>query len=217
MILFYLNVSNFSFFTDLRINQSILEQKTDFEMYYQNKKDIYVRQIEQNYQVDKVFTIPDDLECNHFQLVENLSDNSIDLYIGNEYGRNILIKDSFLSINEKLYYPILSDFSSNTISDFRDMPNRDWIAIVGFWAIEGLQIMKVLGKRKVNEIFQHYAFEVPWMFWKFEEVSILNDTELICIINDRIILLNIDTKEIALITKGNDYILKTSPERTEFE
>ena len=29
-----------------------------------------------------------------------------------------------------------------------------------------------------------------------------------CMINDRIILLNKDTKEIAFITKGSDYIIK---------
>lgn len=200
MIMFYLSASKYNFFTDLKINQSLLENKNSFELYYMNNGEVFRGKI--NSKIDKIFQIPEDIKYPYFQLKPDTSNKTIDLFIANYYGDTLLIQKSFIDENDKLYYPKLYKKYSRVFSDFRDTLNYDWDARAGSWAIEGLTIRDNFDNK------ENYAFEVPWMFWGIGQISIINNSELICVINNRIIILNKDTKEIGFITKGNDYIVK---------
>lgn len=202
MIFIYLSTSKYSFFTDLKIDQSILNNKTNFELFYTFKGDIYKGQIKQNISRDKIYQIPNNIKYPYFKLKEDSINQSIDLYLVNYYEDTLLFQKSFVESDKNIYYPSIFEKYNWTKADFRDTTNRDWKASAGGWAIEGITF------RDNDTIIQNYGFEVPWMFWNIGNVSILNDSEVICIINDRIIILNKDTKKVAFVTNGNDYMIR---------
>jgi len=202
MIFLYLSVSKFNFFTDLKVDQTLLDNITDIELLYINENNIYTGSLSNEFNSNKAFNIPTEIEYPHFYLIEDTSVNSIDLYLANYHGDTLLFLKSFINNRNKYMYPKLSEKYSWIIADFRNVNSRNWMASAGGWAIDGLTI------RYEDKTLQNYAFEVPWMFWDIGSVSILSDTELICIINDRIIMINKDLKKVAFITRGYDYIVK---------
>jgi hypothetical protein len=202
MIFTYLSASKYSFFTDLKIDQSLLNNKTKFELFYTFKGDIYKGLIKQNISGDKIYQIPNTIKYPYLKLKEDSINKSIDLYLVNYYGGTLLLQKSFVESDNKIYYPSIYEKYNWTKADFRDTMHRDWKVSAGGWAIEGITF------RDSNKTKQNYGFEVPWMFWGIGDVSILNDSEVICIINDRIVILNKDTKKVAFITKGNDYMIR---------
>ena len=202
MIFIYLSVSKYSFFTDLKIDQSLLNNKTKFELFYTFKGDIYKGLIKQNISGDKIFHIPNTIKYPNLKLNEDSINQSIDLYVVNYYGDTFLFQKSFVESDNKIYYPNIYEKYNLINADFRDTAHRDWKASAGGWAIDGITF------RDNDKTKQNYGFEVPWMFWVIGNVSILNDSEVICIINDRIIILNKDSKKVAFITKGNDYLIR---------
>jgi hypothetical protein len=202
MIFIYLSASKYSFFADLKIDQSILNNKIKFELFYTFKGDIYKGLIKQDIYGDKIYQIPNTIKYPYLKLKEDSINQSIDLYLVNYYGDTLLFQKSFVESDNKIYYPSIFEKYNWTKADFRDTTNRDWKASAGGWAIEGITF------RDNDTTIQNYGFEVPWMFWGIGNVSILNDSEVICIINDRIIILNKDTKKVAFVTKGNDYMIR---------
>jgi hypothetical protein len=202
MILIYLNVSKFNFFTDLKINQSLLDKDYRFELYLKQGRNIYKGKISNDFKQELVYKIPENYEYLRPLLIENSKDSTIDLYLVNYNNDTLLLKDSFIEAKEKVFYPSLYEKYNWMKSDFRDTTNRDWKASTGGWAIEGLTI------RDENEVKENYAFEVPWMFWGIGQVSIINQNELICEFYGRLIMMNKDTKEIAYITKADNYMIR---------
>ncbi len=202
MILIYLNVSKYNFFSDLKINQSLLDKDYRFELYLKQGRNIYKGKISNDFKQELVYKIPENYEYLHPLLIEDSKDSTIDLYLVNYNKDTLLLEDSFIETKEKVFYPSLYEKYNWVKSDFRDTTNRDWKASTGGWAIEGLTI------RDENEVKENYAFEVPWMFWGIGQVSIINQNELICEIYGRIIMMNKDTKEIAYITKADNYIIR---------
>ena len=202
MILIYLNVSKYSFFTDLKIDQSLLNNKTEFELFYTFKGDIYKGIIKQNISGEKIYQIPNTIKFPSLYLKEDSINSTINLNLVNYRGDTLLVQNSFVEPYNKKYYPFLFEKYGRTYADFRDTTRQDWEASAGGWAIEGITF------RYNDNTMQNYAFEVPWMFWSIGNISILNDSEVMCIINDRIIILNKDTKKVAFITKGNDYMIR---------
>ncbi len=202
MILFYLSFSKYNFFTDLKIDNSILKNKDNFEIYYTKEHSIFNGLIKQDFIGNKIFNIPENYDSFGIELFEDTVKNSIDLYLTNYNKDSIFLKESFISEKEKIYYgqfKLINNFYHN---DFRDTLNRTWNASANGWAIDGITIEEMFLPNK------NYAFEVPWMFWQISNITILNDSELICVFNKRIILLNKKSKKIAFITKGNDYAVR---------
>jgi hypothetical protein len=202
MILIYLSVSKYNFFTDLKINQSLLDKDYRFELYLKHGRNIYKGKISNDFKRELVYEIPEKYKYLRPILIEEPKDSTIDLFLVSYDKDTLLLEDSFIETKESVFYPNLYEKYSWVISDFRDTTNRDWKASAGGWAIEGLTI------RDENELKENYAFEVPWMFWGIGQVSILNQNELICEIYGRLILMNKVTKEIAYITKADNYMIR---------
>jgi len=202
MIIIYLNVSKYSFFTELEIDQSILNNKSKFELLYTFKGDIYQGIIKQDFSGDKIYQIPDTIKYPYLKLEEDSINQTIDLYLINYYGDTLLIQKSYVEFNNIIYYPSISEKYSWTIADFRDTTKRDWKASAGGWAIDGITF------QEINNTQQNFGFEVPWMFWSIGNISILNDSEVIFIINDRIVILNKSSKKVAFVTKGYNYMIR---------
>lgn len=202
MILIYLSVSKYNFFTDLKINQSLLDGDYKFELYLKQGGKIYKGKISNDFERELVYEIPEKYKYLRPLLIENSKDSTIDLFLVNYNNDTLLLENSFIETKEKVFYPSLNEKYSWVTSDFRDTTNREWKASAGGWAIDGLTI------RDENELKENYAFEVPWMFWGIGQVSIINQTELICQIYGRLIIMNKDTKEIAYITKADNYMIR---------
>jgi hypothetical protein len=196
MILLCLSESKYNFFTDLKINQSLLENKTQFELYSLNKEDVFKGNITGGR--EKILHISNDVYYPRFELNED----SMNLFVAGYQGHKIPVQKHVIDDSEKAYYDLTDQHYRGIYADFRDTSNRTWNATSGGWAIEGITI------RESDSGETNYAFEVPWMEWSIGHISIIDNSELICIINDRIILLNKDTKEIAFIAKGSDYLVK---------
>jgi hypothetical protein len=79
-----------------------------------------------------------------------------------------------------------------------------WRLSTGNWAAEGFSII-YSDKEKESE---NYALEVPWMFWRPKDFTILNNKEMLFIISGRLVLMNIETKEIAYITRADSYAVR---------
>ncbi len=202
MILIYLSASKYSFFTDLSINQSLLDKKYNIELILKKNEVVFKGRISNDFKGELIYRIPVNKNNLEFELNLDSINKTVDLFLANDMGDSSLLKKSFIDFDEKINYPCLFEEYSWVISDFRDTLNRNWNANAGGWAIQGLTISNN------NEEHDNYAFEVPWMFWGIADVSIINESELICKIEGRLILINKDTKEIAYITKADDYILR---------
>ncbi|NLT51858.1 MAG: hypothetical protein GXX85_13180 [Ignavibacteria bacterium] len=202
MILIYLSVSKYNFFTDLKINQSLLDKDYKLELYLKEGGNIYKGKISSDFKRKLVYKIPEKYKNLYPSLIENPKDSTIDLFLVNYSNDTLLLERSFIETKDKVFYPIIYEKYGWVKSDFRDTTNRDWEASAGGWAIEGLTI------NDENELKENYAFEVPWMFWGIGQVSIINQNELICVIYGRLVIMNKDTKEIAYITKADNYMIR---------
>lgn len=204
MILLYLNASKYNFFTDLKINQSLLSNKGNIDITYVLKKTIYHKTLSDNNPGREVCKLPHLKDGWHFGLKKDSLKNIYSLQYVNNKGEVLPICYNYLSDNDRGNYSESSarDWDNRLTADFRDSTKMGWEVHFGFWAIDGLTITHTNKERK------NYAFDVPWMAWSIRKVSIVNDAEIICLFGNRIILLNKDSKEIAFIAKGNDYIIK---------
>jgi hypothetical protein len=202
MVIIYLSVSKYSFFTELEIDQSILNNKSKFEVFYTFKGNIYQGLLKQDFSGDKIYQIPDTIKYPYLKLEEDSINETIDLHLINYYGDTLLIQKSFVEANNKIYYPSISEKYSRTTVDFRDTTKRDWKASAGGWAIDGITF------HEKDNTQQNFGFEVPWMFWRIGNVSILNDSEVMFIINDRIVILNKNSKKVAFVSKGYNYMIR---------
>ena len=202
MIIIYLSVSKYSFFTELKVNQTLLDKKYNLELFIKQNNEIIKGNITNDFKGEVIYQIPEKYEYLQLDLKENVRKNNYELVISNYLGDSFIIENSFIDNSEKIYYPFLVQNFSRVKSDFRDTTNRNWNASAGGWAIDGITI------RNEDETKVNYAFEVPWMFWGIGQVSIINENELIYQIYGRLVLMNKNTKEIAYITKSDNYILR---------
>lgn len=202
MILIYLTVSKYNFFTDLKVNQRLLDKEYNFELLVKKDREIIKGKISKDFKGEIIYRIPGKYEYLHLDLKNDSTRENVELILANYYGDTLIIQNSFIENREKINYPLLNENFRWVKSDFRDSTERNWDASSGGWAIDGLTI------RNEDETKENYAFEVPWMFWGIGQVSIINENELICQIYGRLILLNKETKEIAYITKSDNYILR---------
>lgn len=202
MIFLYVNAGKYNVFTDLKINQSLLDKEFNYDLFVKRDNKILKGKITNKFNGELVYKIPEQATSLYFYLNEDTINQSVDLLLG-YYDRNFIsvIKD-FIPNHELVHYPRL--FRKNRLPkfDYRDTLVNDWDAWNGSWAIEGLTI------KNSDNIRENFAFEVPWMFWQISQVSILNDKELIFTFNGRLILLNRETKEMAFITKLDNYIIR---------
>lgn len=202
MIIIYLNVSEFSFFTALKVNQNLLQNKSNFELVIKKDGNVFAGKISEHFNGEMIYHIPEKYVSFHFALKENTTKEVIDLVLVSHSKDTLSIIESFIRYSDKMYYTgSLKEYNYEK-SDFRDSTDKNWEAYSGNWAIEGLTI------ESENKNRENYAYEVPWMFWHIGQISILNESELICNFNGRLILVNKNTKEVAFITNAKDYLLR---------
>ncbi len=202
MILIYLSVSKYSFFTDLKVNQLLLEKDYHAELYLMRGKEIFKGKVSGNFNGELIYQIPDKYEFSNLKLIRNHNNGTIGLALINYKGDTIVVEDSLIDRNDLVSYPQLNSRYSNLIADFRDTTDRNWkVSAIG-WAIDGLTVYSEEEKE------ENYAFEVPWMFWAIGHVSVINNNELICQIHGRLVLVNRETKEIAFITNADSYVIR---------
>jgi len=196
MIFFYVGGNRYSFFSQLSINQKILEKNRNLDLYFIKGTNILKCDFNDIKSAKKLFQIPDSIKNPKFALLIDTSNNSVKLNVVNHKRYHHFLDDSFITLAQKKYF-----YKFSNAVDFRDSTKRDWSTHIDPSADETISI------ESADENLQ-YSFNVPWMFWKFRRVTILDDSELIVMINDRVIILNKDKKEIAFITKAKDYIVR---------
>lgn len=207
MMFVYLSVSKYSFFTDIKMDRSLLNGKTEYELFYTHRGAIYKGVLAPDFVAEKVYDIPDSITSYGFILQTDAVTNEVDLvlqqYISYRAFGILWAQKCFLAHDDPAYHT--RDYPYGGIngedSDFRDPSNRDWKAL-GYWnGHNGLTIWR-------EDTIQHYGFEVPWMDWHVGKIDILNDAELVLVINGRIILFNKDTRKVALITRGEKFFIR---------
>lgn len=88
------------------------------------------------------------------------------------------------------------------VMDFRNLDKRDWEPRTGFWAVEGFHAEN---KRTGQKIY--IALETPFIQWYMRNVSILPDDQVIFQIGDQIVIFDLNSRKMGLITKGRGPIL----------
>lgn len=203
MIAIYLHSSGFNIFTDIKIDQSLLDNRNEKHIFYILSSDskVYSYRLADK-KMELLIPITSEYKYPRFEL--NYANDSLTINLGIEQNntQKQIIDSNFCSVTDSIYYGNFNYSWWQPTSDFRDINDRTWDAYAGDWAIQGLRI------RKEGEIKEKYAFEVPWMMWSISEIAIINNHELIFKINGRIVLLDIEKKEMAFICRANDFYIK---------
>ena len=205
MITFYLLSSGFNVFTDLEIDQSILNNRTEKHVFYLlNRSDKTVSKYSLDSQlISNHIDFKSDNKYPILKLEPDTIDRKVRLAVDLRNGDMLIIDSTFCQFSDTTYYGVFTkNYWFNAMTDFRLLEDRTWTAHGGDWAIQGLRI------KENNELIDKYAFEVPWMYWGISDVSILNNHELIFNINGRVVLLDIEAKKIAFLFKASDYQIK---------
>jgi hypothetical protein len=208
MIIGFFTFSRFSFFTELEVNQSILDKKFDFELYVYHNDEILIDTLSNEFEGVTFRNIYRGNSNFSLKLVEDTSLNKLDLILEENRQdtnlKSIIVQKDFLPIKYKSKYLNQSYHKLHESLDFRDS-NKIWnINYSMAWAADGFSII-YSDKEKESE---NYALEVPWMFWKPSDFTILNDDEVLFLIGGRLVLMNIETKEIAYITRADSYAVR---------
>ncbi len=83
------------------------------------------------------------------------------------------------------------------VVDYRKPENRNWKVRTGFWAIEGLRAEN----EKENKKF-YIALETPFLKWYMRNLTILSKDQVVFQMGSQIVLLDLETHKLGLITKG---------------
>lgn len=205
MISIYLLVSSNTFFTDLTINQSILQESNKYELFLLKDNQLYKGDLSNSFRGHLIQAFPDSTTDIKLALDIDNKNAPITLTISSKHGGVLYTQTPFSNNKNLIHYTgLLQQYTSlkTNDTDFREFKHRHWSAINYSWAADGFKI------NYENNTSDHFAFEVPWMFWNVRNVSILNDNEMLILISNRLVLLNIKTKEIALVTTCNDYVIR---------
>jgi hypothetical protein len=201
MILIFLSISEFSFFTKLKVTQSLLKKNYPIELIIKQNNEIVTGKIGYPFKVENRITLTKEFEHSRFIFIKDSISNGIDLQLINNEKRSYLVQKKIISFSDTIFYPNFYKLFDQKIADFRGINQNIWDVNVYGWGGDGITIME-----KEDRV-ANYAFEVPWMSWNINNVSIINKSELLFQIKDRLVLLNKDTKEIAYITKSDEYII----------
>jgi len=86
--------------------------------------------------------------------------------------------------------------------DLRSKNDRDWSVAAGGWAIEGLR-----GTNKKTKKSFWVALEAPFLAWSTSNATVLPGQQVVCQIGNQIILFDINTSKIGLITFGRSPVV----------
>ncbi len=208
MIVGFFTYSNYSFLSDLEVNQAILDKKYDFELYVYHDHQILADTLSNEFNGSLIKQISEEYSRMYFKLVKDTLSNKLTLTLEeNRYddkNRSVMIQKDFLPKEYRCRNGKFADFNLTQRIDFRES-NKEWdIRYNKSWAANGFTI-RYLNRNKAAE---NFALEVPWMSWVPDEFTILNNKEMLFLIGGRLVLMNIETKEIAYITRANSYAIR---------
>jgi hypothetical protein len=83
------------------------------------------------------------------------------------------------------------------VTDFRTDQERNWIIRGWPYAIEGLTADSKSGGQRIS-----LALETPFINWPVTNVTILPGDQVICQLGDQIVVVDLETRRIGLITRG---------------
>jgi len=83
------------------------------------------------------------------------------------------------------------------VVDYRETDKRQWKVRAGFWAIEGF----LAENEKEGKSF-YIALETPFVQWYIRNVTILPGDQVVFQMGDQIVLLDIESHKMGLVTKG---------------
>ncbi len=204
MITIYLISSGYNLFTEIKIDQSIANDRVEKHIFYAlDKKDNVVSTYTLNdKKPNQIISFDESIEYPYQRLEPNLNNSNVSLVVDLRNDTNLIVDSSFCTKSDSIYYSRLNrNYSFPAKSDFRHMNDRKWTASSGDWAIQGLGIY-------YDTVNKRYAFEVPWMAWNIRDVSIINDHELVFCINGRVVLFDIDKMKMAFLFRADEIYLK---------
>lgn len=88
------------------------------------------------------------------------------------------------------------------VIDFRPPDMRDWDVSTGTWAIAGLR-----GENKKTGKSLWIALETPFLMWPISNATILPEDQVICQVGNQIVLVDLTTRRIGLITFGTSPVV----------
>ncbi len=91
---------------------------------------------------------------------------------------------------------------NDEVIDFRSPNVRDWSVNTGSWAIVGLN-----GENKKTGKSLHIALETPFLMWPISKATVLPEDQVICQVGNQIVLFDLNTRRIGLITFGNSPVV----------
>lgn len=202
LIPLYLSASGVSLITNVKVDNTLSFLKTNNALiYFISLKDGALYRI--------------NADRSGMQKVEDagLKNEYSELFICNKNGKSTLNAYWYVRVNNKYEYRskvLLDDVRGFTAVsetcdskdrwygiDFRPENMRDWKISTGTWAIEGLRGKNV----KTGETFR-IALETPLEDWPISKASILPGDQVICQIGPQIVLVDLNTRHIGLITFG---------------
>jgi len=83
------------------------------------------------------------------------------------------------------------------VVDYRAPDKRQWKALTGFWAIEGLNAENEKEGKKF-----YIALETPFVQWYMRNVTMLPGDQVVFQMGDQIVLLDLESHKMGLVTKG---------------
>jgi len=200
LIAFYALPSGASLITDVKIDKTLSFATTQkMWVYYISPNDGDVYRIRPNGSANEKVMIEDIIDKLAKLFIRPSADAPYsDLCVLQRSTDYVLIKH-FTAEPMTLYY---SEKDKQPfwfgLIDLRPQDQRDWEVSVGFWAAEGLSV-----KNKVNGKEFNLAMETPFVNLSIKNITILPGNQLVLQINyNQIALLDLNTKELGLITLG---------------
>ncbi len=198
----YLSDSHLSFFTDTKIDQSILNKADKYELFIYKDGQIYLDTLNNSFSKNSIDSIKNDPDFRkYFQIGYNSDRDKINLYLDQHEPKEIYV-ENFIELKDSIYIYRKNRNSGVQEIDFRAINNRKWQLFCSPTINSEFTI------KYENKTDESFGFEVPWLNWSPDQFSILNNKEMLFIISDRLVLMNIETKEIAYITRADSYAVR---------
>ncbi len=203
----YFSASDFSLYTDFKTNQKLLEKNLDYELYILRSDNVYkdTLNIEFNPHIVSFEENTKELK-GEFYLQKDSTESYFNLILKSFNSTDNLIQSKFLSTNDSSN---VIDFKFYDIGDyieadfdFRGTVNREWTIKTTGYLDRTFSINNTDGTEK------KYLLETSWFFVKGEEPTILDNGLVLMLIDKKLVLMNIETKEIAYITRADSYAVR---------
>ncbi len=201
LLIMYVNVSDFSLISNTKFNPKIVNKFGKIELFLLTSDKVLKTRLELPLREEIISKVKNGNQFHHFYLKKDSIEQKYDLMIESEESDNSVACPNFISLLDTSYYNFKS-WNPGELENvmFKSGNSNELTANYAGYGSFSIQ--------NGNERISSYGLNIPWLNLNAHSFSILSSREILFILDGRLVLMDIETKEIAYITRANSYSIR---------